>query len=792
MSTTETATPIGIANVAGESGLGKTTFINTLFSTTIKNYADHKRRHQKQVDRTVEIEITKAELEEKFFKVRLTVIDTPGFGDYVNNRDSWQPIIEFLDDQHESYMLQEQQPRRTDKIDMRVHACLYFIRPTGHTLKPLDIEVMKRLSSRVNLIPVVAKADTLSHADLIRYKERIRAVIEAQGIKIYSPPVEEDDEHAASHARSLMAAMPFAVIGSEKDVQSNDGRVVKGRQYAWGVAEVENEDHCDFKKLRSILIRTHMLDLIHTTEESHYEAYRAQQMETRKFGEARPRKLDNPKFKEEEETLRKRFTEQVKVEEQRFRQWEQKLISERDRLNKDLEATHAAYVLTLGQSSCTNRAQDQIPRAGDRGPAGLQHPQPRTSLRCYVSAGRLLDFFKRGAVKPWSCFCLLFGYPTSCRSRLGAPSSWRAGSFFCYIHLPLVASDGVSTTLIIPSSVFRSVKYSINFFWAILVQIVLSSEKDLRPVNAVTYSNAGGTYVLTGSSDKAVHLSRAIPNDSNGPSPAETTSPIQKYDAHGYSVLDVAVATDNARFASVGGDRQMFLWDVEQGVTTRRWSGHNSRIEAVQFAGEGDSVVVTGSADTTINLWDTRASSFKPIQTLSDAADTVSSLHVHGPTYSIASGSYDGHARIYDVRTGKMTVDVLAHPVTSVRCSDDGNGLLVSTLDGYIRMLDRMDGKLLKAFGGPARPGMMISKLQYRNKELRVRSVFAQGGAVVLSGGEAGEAGAGAFAWDVIKGEAIAAVPVGEKVKAVSCVAWNEKGGNWAAGCSDGTVRVYG
>ena len=54
--------------MAGESGLGKTTFINTLFSTTIKNYADHRRRHAKQVDKTVEIEITKAELEEKFFK----------------------------------------------------------------------------------------------------------------------------------------------------------------------------------------------------------------------------------------------------------------------------------------------------------------------------------------------------------------------------------------------------------------------------------------------------------------------------------------------------------------------------------------------------------------------------------------------------------------------------------------------------------------------------------------------------------------------------------------------------
>lgn len=151
--------------------------------------------------------------------------------------------------------------------------------------------------------------------------------------------------------------MPFSVIGSERDVSTPDGRTVKGRQYAWGVAEVENEDHCDFKKLRAILIRTHMLDLIHTTEETHYEAYRAQQMETRKFGEARPRKLDNPKFKEEEEQLRKRFTEQVKVEEQRFRQWEQKLISERDRLNKDLEQSHAVIKQLEGEVEALQGSQ---------------------------------------------------------------------------------------------------------------------------------------------------------------------------------------------------------------------------------------------------------------------------------------------------------------------------------------------------------------------------------------------------------------------------------------------------
>lgn len=35
--------------------------------------------------------------------------------------------------------------------------------------------------------------------------------------------------------------------------------------------------------------------------------------------------------------LRKRFTEQVKAEEARFRKWEQQLLSERDRLHKELE-----------------------------------------------------------------------------------------------------------------------------------------------------------------------------------------------------------------------------------------------------------------------------------------------------------------------------------------------------------------------------------------------------------------------------------------------------------------------
>ncbi|KAG0173357.1 hypothetical protein DFQ28_008761 [Apophysomyces sp. BC1034] len=323
--------------VCGESGVGKTTFVNTLFTSTIRESKNLSKRHLKPPAKTVQIQITKAELEEKMFKVKLTIIDTPGFGDYVNNRHSWIPIVEFLDDQHEKYMRQEQQPCRKGAIDMRVHACLYFIKPTGHTLSPLDIEVMKRLGSRVNLIPVIAKADTLTPANLAKFKENIREVIAAQDIQVYTCPIESDDETTTKRNKTIMAALPFAVIGSTQDVFTADGRKVKGREYSWGVAEVENDEHCDFRKLRSLLIRTHMLDLITTTEEMHYENYRQNQMETRKFGDPRAQSNENAKFKEEEEALRKRFTEQVKGEEARFRSWEQQLITERDRLHKELE-----------------------------------------------------------------------------------------------------------------------------------------------------------------------------------------------------------------------------------------------------------------------------------------------------------------------------------------------------------------------------------------------------------------------------------------------------------------------
>lgn len=97
--------------------------------------------------------------------------------------------------------------------------------------------------------------------------------------------------------------IPFAVVGSERNVII-DGKSVRGRKNRWGVVNVESEQHCEFMHLRNFLTRfvarstrqsyhtyisgyrTHLQDLIETTAQIHYEAFRSKQLLALKEGVA--------------------------------------------------------------------------------------------------------------------------------------------------------------------------------------------------------------------------------------------------------------------------------------------------------------------------------------------------------------------------------------------------------------------------------------------------------------------------------------------------------------------------
>lgn len=262
--------------VVGESGLGKSTLINSLFLTDL--YKERKIPSvEERVDRTVDIEKKTMEIEEKGVRLRLTVVDTPGFGDAVNCEENWKTIERYIDEQFNQFFKDESGLNRKNILDNRVHCCLYFIPPFGHGLRQLDVEYMKRLHQKVNIVPIIAKADTLTPTEVRNLKDKILREVDEHQVKIYQLPEcdSDEDEEFKQQDRELKESIPFAVIGSTQVVEVN-GRKVRGRLYPWGIVEVENPKHSDFLKLRTFLISTHMQDLKDVTRDVHYETYRAQ------------------------------------------------------------------------------------------------------------------------------------------------------------------------------------------------------------------------------------------------------------------------------------------------------------------------------------------------------------------------------------------------------------------------------------------------------------------------------------------------------------------------------------
>ncbi|XP_076656985.1 septin 7-like protein pnut isoform X4 [Halictus rubicundus] len=256
--------------VVGESGLGKSTLINSMFLADI--YSAEYPGPSLRIKKTVAVETSKVLLKENGVNLTLTVVDTPGFGDAVDNSNCWVPVIEYIESKYEEFLNAESRVVRRQIPDSRVHCCLYFVAPSGHGLKPLDVEFMQRLHDKVNIIPVIAKADTMTPDECAHFKKQILNEIAQHKIKIYEFPEVEEEEESKLH-KVLRDRVPFAVVGANTVVEQ-DGRKVRGRKYPWGIAEVENLEHCDFIALRNMVIRTHLQDLKDVTNNVHYENFR--------------------------------------------------------------------------------------------------------------------------------------------------------------------------------------------------------------------------------------------------------------------------------------------------------------------------------------------------------------------------------------------------------------------------------------------------------------------------------------------------------------------------------------
>lgn len=212
---------------------------------------------------------------------------------------------------------------------------------------------------------------------------------------------------------------------------------------------------------------------------------------------------------------------------------------------------------------------------------------------------------------------------------------------------------------------------------------------------------------------------------------------VLKQQGHSYDIGTLAFSPDASQLVTGGDDNKVKVWTVANGFCFVTFADHSARVSAVAFLPTGHAVV-SASMDGTVRAFDlVRYRNFRtlttphPVQFSSLAVDPSGDIIVAGSqdTFQIfvwslktgrlldvlaaheapvialsfapgesllASGSWDGTVRTWDVFQGKGGVEVLqhSHDVLALAWRPDGRQLASSTLDGQIYFWDPLEGEL--------------------------------------------------------------------------------------------------
>ncbi|KAG7445752.1 septin family protein [Guyanagaster necrorhizus] len=234
--------------VVGAQGTGKTSLLRLLLETadisptaTVDQRAAVDQVLRGPPKATQSIHTACVEIcESRFDRVLFSVIDTPGL-DFVEGKElklerQVSGVLKYVDAQYADTMSEESKVIRKNKGDQHVHLCIYMIDPSSLmtpaarraqlslptrtrseatvskynppdlvpdtssddsdddeqvtlTMSPAEIRVIRRLSARINVLPVIAHADSLTDDKLAAVKAAIHTglVDAGLGFGVFSP-----------------------------------------------------------------------------------------------------------------------------------------------------------------------------------------------------------------------------------------------------------------------------------------------------------------------------------------------------------------------------------------------------------------------------------------------------------------------------------------------------------------------------------------------------------------------------------------------------------------------------
>ncbi|KAI9769326.1 MAG: hypothetical protein M1839_003749 [Geoglossum umbratile] len=168
----------------------------------------------------------------------LCFVDTPGYGSGTSFLEHVEPVVQYV----ESQLERTASAMRSGEGDIlgllsgngasQVDVVFYMIL---HRVKPVDLEYIRRLSPLTNVIPIIAKADTLDAAEIKSLKVSILGELQSADLRPFLFGATNDDLQ-----RGAESCAPFAVSSAiASDAENMDASLLMSPDYIQPLVSTE-------------------------------------------------------------------------------------------------------------------------------------------------------------------------------------------------------------------------------------------------------------------------------------------------------------------------------------------------------------------------------------------------------------------------------------------------------------------------------------------------------------------------------------------------------------------------
>lgn len=212
-------------------------------------------------------------------------------------------------------------------------------------------------------------------------------------------------------------------------------------------------------------------------------------------------------------------------------------------------------------------------------------------------------------------------------------------------------------------------------------------------VTAIATTSENPDMIISSSRDKSLIVWNLTRDEK------EYGVPKKSLHGHNHFVQDVVLSSDGQFALSASWDNTLRLWDLNQGITHRRFIGHTKDVLSVAFSADNRQIV-SGSRDRTIKLWNTIGECKYVIKDDSHT-DWVSCVKFSpsSATPLIVTGGWDKTVKVWNLASCKLNHNLVGHKghVNTVTISPDASLCASGGQDGTAMLWDLTEGKHLYA-----------------------------------------------------------------------------------------------